>query len=288
MSLAGFMGGVGSFQRIQEFLMMETRTERRKFPFLRTSIGSASDLGCDTDKDSNASQKSRFSFERKDLGSSGTQAVVIENGQFGWDKTKQPEGCLQAINMTVPRGKVTMIVGPVGCGKSTLLKAILGEVPVMEGTVHLSSMRIALCDQTSWHVNSTVQQSIVGVSDFDQRWYVAVVRSCALDEDLRQLPQGDQTQIGSKGIALSGGQSQRIVRSPLVNPASDRFPLLIHRFAQALARAIYAQKDVVILDNCLSGLDGQTENRVWHSLLGREGLLRKCRSTVLIASSSGM
>lgn len=211
MALAALMGGVGSFQRIQAFLATETRTERRKFPFLRNSIGSASDVGYESDKDSNASQKSRFSLEIRELSSSGSQAVVVENGYFGWDKVKQPMGWLQGINMTVPRAKITMVVGPVGCGKSTLLKAILGELPVMGGTVQLSSLRIALCDQTPWHVNGTVQQSIVGVSDFDQRWYAAVVRSCALDEDLRQLPQGDQTQIGSKGIALSGGQSQRIV-----------------------------------------------------------------------------
>ncbi|KAF2186291.1 canalicular multispecific organic anion transporter 1 [Zopfia rhizophila CBS 207.26] len=264
MALAGLMGSVGSFQRIQAFLSTESRMEKRKFPFMRHSLGSASDLGYESDKDSNASQKSRFSLEIRELSSSGSQAIIIEKGFFGWDKEKQPLGCLQSINMTVPRAKITMIVGPVGCGKSTLLKAVLGELPVMGGTVQLSSLRIALCDQAPWHMNGTVQQSIVGVSDFDQRWYASVVRSCALDEDLRQLPQGDQTQIGSKGIALSGGQSQRI----------------------ALARAIYAQKDIVVLDDCLSGLDSQTENRVWHSLFGREGLLRRCRSTVLIASSS--
>jgi ATP-binding cassette subfamily C (CFTR/MRP) protein 1 len=111
-------------------------------------------------------------------------------------------------------GKVTMLVGPVGCGKSTLLKAVLGELPVMGGSLQVSSLRIAMCDQTAWHVNGTVQESIIGVSAFDQRWYSSVVRSCALDEDLRQFSQGDQTQIGSKGIALSGGQSQRIVRQP--------------------------------------------------------------------------
>jgi ABC-type transport system involved in cytochrome bd biosynthesis fused ATPase/permease subunit len=121
-------------------------------------------------------------------------------------------------SMIVPRGKVTMVVGPVGCGKSTLLKAVLGELPVMGGSLQVSSLRIALCDQTAWHVNGTVQESIIGVSEFDQRWYSSVVRSCALDEDLRQLPQGDQTQIGSKGTALSGGQSQRIVRQPQYSP----------------------------------------------------------------------
>jgi ABC-type uncharacterized transport system fused permease/ATPase subunit len=63
----------------------------------------------------------------------------------------------------------------VGCGKSSLLKAILGELPVMGGTVHLSSTRIAFCDQTPWHMNGTVQQAIVGISDFEQRWYASVV-----------------------------------------------------------------------------------------------------------------
>lgn len=264
MALASFMGGVGSFQRIQDFLALESTPERRKVPYMHGSIASSSDLGSVSDKDSKASQKSRLSLDIREMGSINTQAIIIENARFGWDKVKHPMGWMQNLNMTVPRAKITMVVGPVGCGKSTLLKGILGELPVMGGTVQISTLRIALCDQTPWHVNGTVQQSIIGVSDFDQRWYASVVRSCALDEDLRQLPQGDQTEIGSKGIALSGGQSQRI----------------------ALARAIYAQKDIVIIDDCLSGLDGQTENRIWHSLLGREGLLRRCRTTVLIASSS--
>jgi ATP-binding cassette subfamily C (CFTR/MRP) protein 1 len=217
MALAAFMGGVGSFQRIQEFLSSKPTPDKRKFPFLRTSIGSAIDADYDSDKESKASQKSRYSLEMAELGSS--DAIVIESGYFGWDEGKEPAGCMHDINMTVPRAKITMVVGPVGCGKSTLLKAVLGELPVMGGTIQLSTLRIALCDQTPWHTNGTVQQSIIGVSDFDQRWYAAVVRSCALDEDLRLLPQGDQTQIGSKGIALSGGQSQRIVRHPVINPA---------------------------------------------------------------------
>jgi ABC-type multidrug transport system fused ATPase/permease subunit len=216
MALAGFMGGVGSFQRIQAFLSSESLVEKRRFPFMHnSSIGSSSDLGgYESEKDSD-SQKSRFSLEITEL-HTGSQAIAIEKGFFGWDKEKQPQGCLQDINMTVPRAKITMVVGPVGCGKSTLLKAILGELPVMGGTVQLSSLRIALCDQTPWHMNCTVQQAIVGVSDFEQRWYASVVRSCALDEDLRQFPQGDQTVIGSKAIALSGGQSQRLVRQPQI------------------------------------------------------------------------
>lgn len=220
MALSALMGGVGSFKRIQEFISMEPRTERRKFPFFPSTAASNISLDSASEKHSELSHKDRSSTDVSEVNPLGSQAVVIENGVFGWDKDK-PSGLLQGIDMIVPRGKITMVVGPVGCGKSTLLKAILGELPIMGGTLQLSSLRIALCDQSAWHVNGTVQQSIVGVSNFDQRWYSSVVRSCALDEDLRQLPQGDQTPIGSKGIALSGGQSQRIVSRPPVYPTLD-------------------------------------------------------------------
>lgn len=218
MALSALMGGIGSFKRIQDFISMEPRTEQRKFPSAPGSLGWLSDVDSSTENGSDSSLKSGFTLEVKEHNSLGSQAIVIENGFFGWDKIKQPAGTLHAINMIVPRGKITMVVGPVGCGKSTLLKAVLGELPVMGGVLQVTSLRIALCDQTAWHVNGTVQGSIIGVSEFDQRWYSSVVRSCALDEDLRQLPQGDQTQIGSKGIALSGGQSQRIVRRPRQPP----------------------------------------------------------------------
>ncbi|EMD95327.1 hypothetical protein COCHEDRAFT_112393 [Bipolaris maydis C5] len=263
MALSSLMGGVGSFQRIQEFISQAPRADRRSYAPPHTSSATwLSEAGSIFEKGSVVSQKSRSSTEVKE--STTFQAIVIEDGYFGWDPEKQPEGSLQQIDMIVPRGKITMVVGPVGCGKSTLLKAVLGELPVMGGSLQMSSLRIAFCDQSPWHTNGTVQESIIGVSNFDQRWYSSVVRACALDDDLAQLPQGDQTEIGSNGLALSGGQSQRL----------------------ALARAVYAQKDIIILDDCLSGLDGQTENRVWHSLFGKRGLLRRCRTTVLISSSS--
>jgi ABC-type multidrug transport system fused ATPase/permease subunit len=220
MALSSLMGGVGSFKRIQDFLTLAPRDEHRKFPSIHGgSTACLSVAGTELDKGSETSQKSRCSIEVKEYSALGSQAIVIENGYFGWDPVRQPSGTLQDIDMIVPRGKITMVVGPVGCGKSTLLKAVLGELPVMGGSLQVSSLRIALCDQTAWHVNGTVQESILGAAVFDQRWYSSVVRSCALDEDLRQLPQGDQTQIGSKGIALSGGQSQRIVSHPNMHPS---------------------------------------------------------------------
>ncbi len=227
-------------------------------------------------------QGSTVTLEKEHYPSFSTDAILVQDGSFGWDKDKEP--LLQSINLTVPREKFTMLVGPVGCGKSTLLKALLSEVPTINGTIQVSASQVAYCDQTPWHMNGTVQESIVAVSDYDAQWYTTVIDACALDEDLRQLAQGDQTVIGSSGIALSGGQSQRIVSGQDILQVTCRITDSLHK---ALARAVYARKEIVILDDVLSGLDLDTENRVFHNLLGRDGLLRKYHATVLIASSSG-
>ncbi|KAH8701351.1 P-loop containing nucleoside triphosphate hydrolase protein [Phaeosphaeriaceae sp. PMI808] len=230
MSLAMFVGAIGCFKRVQEFLDSGQPVEKRTLANF-------------------------YQFSRP-------EAITITDGKFGWDTEKEP--LLRGIDIRVPRTKLTMIVGPVGSGKSTLLKGMLGELPLSEGTVELSSLRLAFCDQTPWHMNGTIRESIVGASKFDEKWYKSVIRACALEEDLCQTANGDHSKIGSKGISLSGGQSQRI----------------------ALARAVYAQKDIVIIDDALSGLDAETENHVWHSLLGRDGLLRRFHSTAIVASSS--
>ncbi|PMD29625.1 hypothetical protein L207DRAFT_615485 [Hyaloscypha variabilis F] len=268
MTLVTFMGSVGSFHRIQEFLSIEPRLDPRKSPsdieflfhadggFIKKKLSSSADTGQEGDKSLAATPKEEY----QPL--SDFDAVIVIDGLFSWDKSKEP--LLQHINMAIPREKFTMIVGPVGCGKSTLLKALLGEVPLLSGSIIVSSLEVAFCDQTPWHMNGTIQESIVGVGKMETTWYSTVLRACALLEDLHQLSKGDQTTIGSNGISLSGGQSQRI----------------------ALARAIYARKDIIFLDDVLSGLDIDTENRVFHNLLGVNGLLRKYKTTVLMASSS--
>ena len=138
---------------------------------------------------------------------------MLHDASFGWDTGMGP--LIDSVTFVVPKDKVTMIVGPVGCGKSTLLKAILGEVPMMSGSIQCVSSEAGFCDQTPWHMNGTVQQSIIGCLDMEPVWYQTVLHACALEEDLRTLSLGDLTPIGSKGISLSGGQSQRIVSYPM-------------------------------------------------------------------------
>ncbi|KAJ5091867.1 hypothetical protein NUU61_006737 [Penicillium alfredii] len=266
MALMSFFGAVGSFTRIQQFLDKEDHADRRSNISHALSLddfGEAKLLSKSGDLDlSSSNSESVESLKRGSTSASANNAVVIQNGTFGWDTEKEP--ILKDITVTVPRGSFTMLVGPSGCGKSTLLKALLGEVPCAGGKIELASTSIAYCDQTPWHMNGTVKDSIVAMSEFDPKWYASVIQACALEEDLGQFPRGDQTVIGSKGIALSGGQSQRI----------------------ALARAVYARRNVIMLDDALSGLDANTETHIFHSLFGNVGLLREIGTSIIVASSS--
>ncbi|KFA71226.1 hypothetical protein S40288_03837 [Stachybotrys chartarum IBT 40288] len=256
MALSTFMGSVGSFVRMQAFLEADPRVDKR---CRARDDAISSDGSWNTNSPHHDAEKNMS--KEKGFIDSGGNVITVKNGAFGYDTTKEPN--LSNINADVPVGKFTMIVGPVGCGKSTLLKAFLGEVNVMGGSIEVLNTEMAYCDQTPWHMNGTVRDSIIAFSGANERWYQRVVEACALTQDFSQLPRGDLTSIGSKGIVLSGGQSQRI----------------------ALARAVYAQKDTIILDDVFSGLDAHTENLVFHNLLGVHGILRQARSTVIFASS---
>ncbi|CAI7576605.1 unnamed protein product [Penicillium manginii] len=266
MALMSFFGAVGSFARIQEFLDKEDHADKRlntpQMPSLE-DLGEAKLLSKSGDLDlASSNSASVESLKRGSTSSTSTNAAMIQNGTFAWEADK--EALLKDITLTVPRGSFTMLIGPSGCGKSTLLKALLGEISPIQGKVELNSASVAFCDQTPWHMNGTIKDSIVAMSDYDPKWYASVIQACALEEDLGQFPRGDRSVIGSKGIALSGGQSQRI----------------------SLARAVYARRKVIILDDALSGLDATTENHIFHSLFGDLGLLREIGTSIIVASSA--
>lgn len=100
------------------------------------------------------------------------------------------------------------------------------------------------------------------MSNYEELWYGTVVRACALEQDIKNMPSGHNTQVGSAGISLSGGQKQRI----------------------ALAQAVYSKQPLLILDDVFSGLDAQTEDRVFSRLMGNQGLLRKRGVSVLLVT----
>lgn len=269
MAMSAFAGSIGCFDRIQAFLQTPEHEDKRIKPFsygFDNKQNSQSDTSAtDSLKWSEKSSQSHMFFGTDrplSFPSTNTDSILVENGSYGWEI--ENEALLSSVQLKIPHGKLTMIVGPVGCGKTTLLKALLGEVPALSGTIKVFAGDVSYCDQSPFHMNGTLRDSITAFSKYDERWYNTILEACALDEDLRQMPLGDQTQIGSKGIALSGGQSQRL----------------------ALARAAYARRDLCILDDVFSGLDMDTEQRVFFSLLGQDGLLRRQNATTIIASSS--
>ncbi|KAJ5913059.1 hypothetical protein N7504_001942 [Penicillium tannophilum] len=181
------------------------------------------------------------------------------------------------INMDVnfPLGRLSIIAGPTGSGKTSLLMALLGEMRLIQGRVHLPGGManradlpvdpetglidsIAYCAQEAWLVNDTVKENIIFASPPDEKRYRAVLKACALERDIAILDAGDQTLVGEKGISLSGGQKQRI----------------------SLARAIYSSARHLLLDDCLSAVDSHTAKHIFRQAL--TGPLMINRTCILV------
>lgn len=116
---------------------------------------------------------------------------------------------IRGIDLKVGQNELIAVIGTVGSGKSSLLGALAGDMRRTTGSVSLGSAR-AFCPQYAWIQNATVKQNILFGRDFDQKWYDKVVDACALRPDLEMLPHGDLTEIGERGITVSGGQKQRL------------------------------------------------------------------------------
>ncbi|KAH4005276.1 hypothetical protein HBI13_005130 [Parastagonospora nodorum] len=190
-------------------------------------------------------------------------AVVVKNGNYGWEPDKV---VLRDVNLSLARGSLNMVIGPVASGKSTICKALLGELPVSEGDIKLGvrSSHVGYCDQTAYLFNGSIKDNIVGFSVFNPTRYTDVILSTGLEYDIARFPQRDETNVGSNGVTLSGGQRQRV----------------------SLARALYLHTDLLVLDDIFSGLDAETEEHVFNSVFGPRGLLRRRGATVVLCTNS--
>ncbi|KAI6707127.1 hypothetical protein NL676_010089 [Syzygium grande] len=155
-------------------------------------------------------------------------AVFLDTREISWDGGTLKE-TLRNINLSVRKGEKVAICGEVGSGKSTLLAAILREVPFVNGV-------------TAWIQTGTIQENILFGSAMDSVKYQEVIRKCSLAKDIKMFPFGDQTQIGERGVNLSGGQKQRI----------------------QLARALYQDADVYLLDDPFSAVDAHTATNLFN------------------------
>ncbi|CAK8572803.1 unnamed protein product [Lathyrus sativus] len=169
----------------------------------------------------------------------GEIAVNVQDGTFSWDD-EGLEQDLKNIHLKVNKGELTAIVGTVGSGKSSLLASILGEMHRISGKVQVCGST-AYVAQTSWIQNGTIEENILFGLPMNRQKYNDVIRVCCLEKDLEMMEYGDQTEIGERGINLSGGQKQRI----------------------QLARAVYQDCDIYLLDDVFSAVDAHTGTEIF-------------------------
>jgi ATP-binding cassette, subfamily C (CFTR/MRP), member 1 len=182
--------------------------------------------------------------------------VAVRDGEFNWDpESGRDHPTLSDVNVEITKGQLVCIVGPVGSGKTSLLSCVLGEISRISGSVQVDG-RICYAPQAPFLQHASVRENIIFGKDFDQEFYSAVIDACGITTDLESFQNGDHTvvraftlaekltishstrsvsllQVGERGINLSGGQKARI----------------------GLARAIYADGDVYLLDDPLSAVD---------------------------------
>ncbi|RFU34609.1 hypothetical protein B7463_g1692, partial [Scytalidium lignicola] len=156
---------------------------------------------------------------------------------------------LHGMDFTIGRNELVAVIGSVGSGKSSLLAALAGDMRKTQGDVTIGASR-AFCPQYAWIQNATVRDNILFGKEMDRDWYKRVIDSCALKPDLEMLPNGDQTEIGERGITVSGGQKQRL----------------------NIARAIYFDADLILMDDPLSAVDAHVGRHIFDNAI--MGLLR--------------
>ncbi|XP_049933313.1 putative ABC transporter C family member 15 [Nymphaea colorata] len=172
-------------------------------------------------------------------------AIEIKNGDFSWDpSSKTPT--LSGINLQVKKGMRVAICGTVGSGKSSLLSSVLGEIPKLSGMVKLSGTK-AYVPQSPWILTGNIRDNILFGNEYEHLKYDQTIRACDLTKDLELFSEGDLTEIGERGITMSGGQKQRI----------------------QLARAVYQDADIYLLDDPFSAVDAHTGTHLFQDCLMR-------------------
>ncbi|KAK3910281.1 Multidrug resistance-associated protein 5 [Frankliniella fusca] len=184
---------------------------------------------------------------------SGDTALGLKLASFVWDEVDAPavdntafEGdnneaaALRNINMTVKKGALIGVCGSVGSGKTSLLSAITGGMICVSGDLQVNGS-VAIVSQQAWIFNETLRENIIFGLPYDETRYRRTIEVCSLQRDLELLPKADMTEIGERGSNLSGGQKQRV----------------------NLARAVYADKDIVLLDDPLSAVDARVAKHIF-------------------------
>ena len=267
---------LSSVQRIQDFLLAEEAADditwdkenknaivlkNAAFTWERTPTQDPDNIpgrGPRDKKELKAAKEAQKKTERESKLSSKRNSEGNVNGG-GMDsastlaKEQQEPFSIEGIDFTIGRGELIAVIGSVGCGKSSLLAALAGDMRRTAGAITLGATR-AFCPQYAWIQNTTAKENITFGQGYKPEWYEQVVEACALKPDFEMLPNGDLTEIGERGITVSGGQKQRL----------------------NIARAIYFNADIVLMDDPLSAVDAHVGRHIMdHAICGL--LKDKCR-----------
>ncbi|XP_054158176.1 ATP-binding cassette sub-family C member 4-like [Oppia nitens] len=181
--------------------------------------------------------------------------IVVENMSATWD-TELKSPTITDITVSLAPGELLAVIGPVGSGKSSFLMSLLNEIQVTSGRVSVKGS-VAYASQESWSFNSTVQQNITFGKPYEIKRFKEVISVCAMNRDLKMFPFGERSLVGERGVTLSGGQKARIT----------------------LARALYNNADIYLLDDPLSAVDTEVANHIFEKCI--TGYL-KSKSVILV------
>mmetsp|Transcript_44529 Transcript_44529/g.82875 ORF Transcript_44529/g.82875 Transcript_44529/m.82875 type:complete len:1660 (+) Transcript_44529:127-5106(+) len=188
--------------------------------------------------------------------------VVQIQGSFSWTSTDA--AVISDVNIEVKAGELIGVVGDAGSGKTALLHAMLGELFPIQGASLSRPQKVSYCSQVPWIFEGTLRDNILFASEYDEERYRDVLDRAALLPDLELLPGRDSTMIGSRGIALSGGQKARV----------------------SLARAAYSQDtEVALLDDPFGSLDAPTAQAVLNKLMLSSDKRKRAQVIALQADS---
>ncbi|KAJ2614979.1 hypothetical protein H4S08_001460 [Coemansia sp. RSA 1365] len=188
-----------------------------------------------------------------------TPLISVQDGTFKWLSADEP--VVKNVSIQCKRNELLAIVGQVGSGKSSLISAILGEMIKYSGDVAISGS-IAYVPQQPWIMNATLRDNILFGNSYDEEFYNRVIKACALGQDIDSLSARDMTELGERGVNLSGGQKMRV----------------------SLARAIYARADVYILDDPLAAVDAHVSKHIFTHVIGPQGMLQS-RARIFVTNA---
>ncbi|XP_011138927.1 probable multidrug resistance-associated protein lethal(2)03659 isoform X1 [Harpegnathos saltator] len=245
-----------SIRRLQKFMMYDEIDHTSKSESMINGKKDSKDI-MQVDITGNAKEKKKVNQEKDDQqvqydqgdhagrGDRNEYIISIENASAKW-LDHEKEDTLQNITIKMRPGELIAVVGQVGSGKSSLMNVILKELPLHTGTIKVNNS-VAYASQEPWLFAGSVRQNILFGRKMDQFRYDRVIKVCQLKRDFSLLPYGDKTIVGERGISLSGGQRARI----------------------NLARAVYAESDIYLLDDPLSAVDAHVGKHMFEECIDK-------------------